>query len=53
MRRVTLTPGKFSSHMARPMNPGAIPATPDKQAILDQQRKSIERLSMNPKTTRR
>lgn len=53
MRKVTLTPGKFSNHLTKPMNLNPIPVTPDKQTLLDKQRKSIERLSMNPKTTRR
>lgn len=49
MRKVNLTPGKFSHQPGQKQ----IDITPDKQYLIDKQRKSIERLTINPKTTRR
>ena len=51
MRKVVLTPGKFSNHPS--IKPNQIDVTPEKHDVLDKQRKSVERLSYNPKTTRR
>jgi hypothetical protein len=49
MRKINLTPGKFSQQSGFKQ----MDITPDKQCFIDKQRKSIERLSINPKATRR